>query len=100
MAELIVTRLDPVSGEWEHNHAEGKTGTREEGERWLADLRAGKVPEGRFCKWDKITEITDNWVEVQNFHYGPYAGTEAGKLLHSIQKARLSVIFVLNNVLS
>ncbi|MDQ1328480.1 MAG: hypothetical protein QG641_1765 [Candidatus Poribacteria bacterium] len=47
MSELIVTRLDPVSGEWEHNHAEGKIGTKEEGEQWLDDLRSGKTHEGK-----------------------------------------------------
>jgi len=93
MAELIVVRLDPVSGEWEHNHAEGKTGTREEGEQWLADLRAGNVPEGKFCEWDEIVEITDEWIEVRNFRFGPYGGPDAGKLIHSLQRARLTVSF-------
>ena len=91
MAELIVIRLDPVSGEWEHNHAEGPTGTREEGERWLADIRAGKVPDGKFCKWDEVIENTDEWIEVSNFRFGPYAGPDAGKLLHSLQRARITV---------
>jgi len=91
MAELIVIRLDPISGEWEHNHAEGPTGTQEEGERWLADLREGKAPEGKFCEWDEIVEITDEWIEVRNFRFGPYAGPEAGKLLRSLQRARLTV---------
>ena len=91
MAELIVTRLDPVSGEWEHNHAEGRTGTSEEGEKWLADLREGKAPEGKFCEWEEVNEVTDDWVEVVNFRFGPYDGPDAGKLLHTLQKARLSV---------
>lgn len=91
MAELIVIRLDPISGEWEHNHAEGPTGTREEGERWLAHLREGKVPEGRFCEWDEVAEITDDWVEVRNLRFGPYAGPDARKLLHSLRRARLKV---------
>lgn len=93
MAELIVIRLDPVLGEWEHNHAEGSTGTREEGERWLAALREGKVPEGKFCKWDEAVDITDEWIEVRNFRFGPYAGPESGKLIHSLQRARLTVSF-------
>ena len=93
MAELIVIRLDPVSGKWEHNHAEGTTGTREEGERWLADIREGKVPEGKFCEWDEIVEITDEWIEVLNLRFGPYAGPDAGKLIHSLQRARLTVSF-------
>jgi hypothetical protein len=91
MSELIVTRLDPVSGEWEHNHAEGKIGTKEEGEQWLIDLRSGKTPEGKFCKWDKVIEVTDELIEVQNFRFGPYTGPQAGQLLHLIQKARLSI---------
>ena len=91
MAELIVIRLDPVSGKWEHNHAEGPTGTREEGEQWVADLREGRAPDGKFCEWDEVAEITDEWVEVRNFRFGPYAGPEAGKLLHSLQTARLAV---------
>ena len=91
MAEVIVIRLDPVSGKWEHNHAEGPTGTREEGEQWLADLREGKAPDSKFCKWDETVEITDEWVEVRNFRFGPYAGPEAGKLLHTLQTARLTV---------
>ena len=57
MSELIVIRLDPVSGEWEHNHAEGPTGTQEEGEQWLAAIREGKVPEGKFCEWDEVIEL-------------------------------------------
>jgi hypothetical protein len=93
VANLIITRLDPVSGEWEHNHAEGKIGTKEEGEKWLADLRSGKVPEGKSCKWDKVIEITDEWIEVQNFRFGPYVGPQASQLLHLIQKARLSINF-------
>ena len=93
MAEMIVTRLDPVTGEWEHNHAEGKTGSKEDGENWLLDLRTGKIPEGKFCKWDKVIEVSDEWVEVQNFRFGPYSGPQAGQLLHSLQKARLSVVF-------
>ena len=93
MAELIVIRLDPISGEWEHNHAEGPTGSREEGERWLADLHNGKVPEGKFCEWDEVVESTDEWIEVSNFRFGPYAGPEAEKLLHSLKRARLSVSF-------
>lgn len=93
MAELIVTRLDPVSEKWEHNHAEGKTGSKEEGEKWLADLRSDKVPEGKFCKWDKIIETNDEWIEISNFQYGPYSGPQAGQLLYSIQKARLSINF-------
>ena len=93
MAELIVIRLDPISGEWEHNHAEGPTGTRKEGEQWLADLREGKVPEGRFCEWDKVVEITDEWIEVRNFRFGSYAGPEAGNLRHSLKRARLTVSF-------
>jgi len=92
MAELIVTRLDPVSGEWEHNHAEGETGSQEQGEKWMQALKAGKVPEGKSCKWEKVTEVADNWIDVQNFKFGPYGGTDAGKFLYSIQKARLSVI--------
>ena len=91
MAELIVIRLDPVSGEWEHNHAEGKTGTREEGERWLADLNERKVPEGKFCEWDEVVEVTGDYIEVTNFRFGPYAGPDAGKLLHSLKRARLTV---------
>ena len=91
MAELIVIRLDPVSGKWEHNHAEGPTGTREEGEQWLADLREGKPPDGKSCEWDETVEITDEGVEVSNFRFGPYAGPDAGKLLHSLQTARLTV---------
>lgn len=93
MAELIVTRLDPVSGEWEHNHAEGKTGSNEEAKRWLTDLLNGKVPEGKLFKWDKILEIKDDYIEVQNLRFGPYSGPDAGKLLHSIQRARISIIF-------
>ena len=91
MAELIVIRLDPVTGEWEHNHAEGPTGTREEGEKWLAALREGKIPEGKFCKWDEVVEISDEWTEVANFQFGPYGGPDAGKLLHSLKRARLTV---------
>ena len=91
MAELIVTRLDPVSGEWEHNHADGPTGTREEGEQWLAALREGKAPEGKFCEWEEVVDVTDEWIEVSNFRFGPYAGPDAGKLLHSLKRARLSV---------
>ncbi len=91
MAELIVTRLDPVSGEWEHNHAEGPTGTREDGEKWLVDLKEGKVPEGKSFKWDEVVEITDKWTEISNLRFGPYAGPNAGKLLHSLKRARLSV---------
>ena len=91
MAELIVIRLDPLSGEWEHNHAEGSTGTREEGEQWLAALREGKVPEGKSCEWDEVIEITDEWTEVSNLRFGPYAGLDAGKRLHSIKRARLTV---------
>ena len=93
MAELIVIRLDPVSGEWEHNHAEGETGSKEDGEKWLSDIRSGKTPEGKFCKWGKIVEITDDWVEVENFRFGPYSDPQAGQLLYSLQRARLSVIF-------
>ncbi len=92
MAELIVTRLDPVSGEWEHNHAEGETGSEEEGKKWLTDLLNGKVPEGKSFRWDKIVEIKDNYIEVQNLRFGPYGGPDAGKLLYSIQRARISVI--------
>lgn len=91
MAEMIITRLDPVSEKWEHNHAEGKTGSKQEGEKWLADLRLGKVPEGKFCKWDKVSEIHDDWIEVINFQYGPYSGPQAGQLLYTIQRARISV---------
>lgn len=91
MAELIVTRLDPVSGKWEHNHAEGKSGAKEEGEKWLADIRSEKVPEGKFCKWERILNITDEYIEVQNFQFGPYGGPDAGKLLHSLKQARLNV---------
>ncbi len=91
MAELIVTRLDPVSGKWEHNHAEGKTGTKEEGEKWLDSLKEGKVPEGKFCKWEKVLQTTDEYIEVQNFQFGPYAGPDAGKLIHSLKQARLNV---------
>jgi hypothetical protein len=91
MAELIVIRLDPVSGEWEHNHAEGKTGTKEEGEKWWAALKEGKTPEGKFCRWDEIAEITDDWIEVTNLQFGPYAGPDAGKLIHTLKKARLTV---------
>ena len=91
MSELIVTRLDTVSGEWEHNHAEGEIGTKEEGEQWLVNLRSGKAPEGKCCKWDKVIEVTDEWIEVQNFRFGPYTGPQAGQLLHLIQKARLSI---------
>ena len=91
MAELIVTRLDPVSGEWEHNHAEGQTGTREEGEKWLVELKEGKVPEGKSFKWDEVVEITDEWTEVNNLRFGPSAGPNEGKLLHSLKRARLSV---------
>lgn len=90
MAELIVIRLDPVSGEWEHNHAEGETGTQAEGEQWLAALREGKIPGGKFCEWDEVVEITDEWTEVRNLRFGPYAGPDAGKLLHSLKKARLT----------
>jgi len=93
MPEMIVTRLDPVSEEWEHNHAEGNTGTKEEGEQWLTDLHSGKVPEGKSCKWDKVIEVTDEWIGVQNFRFGPYTGPQAGQLPHLIQKARLSVSF-------
>ena len=92
MAEIIVTRLDPVTGKWEHNHAEGKTGSDEEGKRWLADLLSGKVPEGKLFRWDKIIEIKDDYIEVQNLQFGPYSGPDAGKLLYSIQRARISVI--------
>ena len=91
MAELIVIRLDPVSGEWEHNHSEGPTGTREEGEKWLAALKEGKVPEGKSCEWDEVVEITDEWTEVSNLRFGPYDGPDAGKLLHSLKRARLTV---------
>ena len=91
MAQLMVIRLDPISHEWLHNHAEGKTGTREEGEQWWVDLREGKVPGGKFCEWDEVVEITDEWVEVSNFRFGPYGGPDAGKLLHSLQRARLTV---------
>ena len=91
MAELIVIRLDPVSGEWEHNHAEGPTGKQEEGEKWLAALREGKVPEGKFCEWEEVVEVTDEWTEVSNLQFGPYAGPDAGKLLHSLKRARLFV---------
>ena len=93
MAELMVIRLDPKSGEWEHNHAEGKTGTREEGEQWWADLRQGKVPEGKFCEWDEVVAVTDDYIEVSNFRFGPYAGPDAGKLVHSLKRARLTVGF-------
>ena len=93
MAELIVIRLDPVSGKWVHNHAEGKTGTKEEGEKWLAALREGKAPEGKSCEWDEVTEITDEWTEVTNFRFGPHGGPDAGKLIHSLKKARLTVQF-------
>ena len=92
MAEFIVIRLDPVSGEWEHNHAEGKTGTQEEGEKWWAALREGRVPEGRFCEWDEVVEVTDDYIEVTNFRFGPYAGPDAGKLIHSLKRARLTVV--------
>lgn len=91
MAELIVIRLDPVTGEWEHNHSEGTTGTQEEGKKWLAAIREGKVPEGKFCKWDEVLEVTDEWIEVANFQFGPYGGPDANKLLHSLKKARLIV---------
>ncbi len=91
MAELIVTRLDPLTGEWEHNHAEGRTGTPEEGQKWLTALCEGKVPEGRFCEWEEVIEITDEWTEVSNFRFGPYAGPDAEKLLHSLKRARLTV---------
>jgi len=93
MAEVIITRLDPVTGEWEHNHAEGKSGSKEDGEKWLSDIHLGKVPDGKFCKWDKIIEISNEYIEVQSFRFGPYSGPQAGQLLHSIQRARLSVIF-------
>ena len=93
MTEMIVTRLDPVSGKWEHNHAEGQIGSNEDGKKWLSDMRSGKAPEGKFCKWDKVIDVTDEWVEVENFRFGPYSGPEAGQLLHSLQRARLSVIF-------
>ncbi|MFC1712976.1 hypothetical protein ACFL6S_04865 [Candidatus Poribacteria bacterium] len=91
MAELIVTRLDPISDEWEHNHSEGPTGTQEEGAQWLAALREGKVPEGKSCQWEEVVEITDEWTEVSNLRFGPYAGPDAGKLLHSLKRARLTV---------
>ena len=91
MSELIVIRLDPLSGEWEHNHSEGPTGTREEGEQWLAALQEGKVPEGKSCEWDEVLEITDEWTEVSNLRFGPYAGPDAGKLLHSLKRSRLTV---------
>ena len=91
MAELIVIRLDPVSGEWEHNHADGPTGTREEGEQWLAALHEGKTPEGKFCEWEEVIDTTDEWIEVSNFRFGPYAGPDAGKLLHLLKRARLIV---------
>lgn len=94
MAELIVTRLDPVSGEWEHNHAEGKSGTKEEGERWLAALHKGEFLEGKFCRWDEVLQITDKYVEVRNFQFGPYGGPDAGKLIHSLKQARLNVSFL------
>jgi len=93
MAELIVTRLDPVSGQWEHNHAEGDTGSREQGEKWLKELREGKIPEGKSFKWNKILKVTEDWVEVENLQFGPYGGPDAGKLIYSIQKARISVNF-------
>ena len=91
MAELIVTRLDPVSGEWEHNHAEGPTGTREDGEKWLVDLKEGRAPEGKSFKWEEVVEITDDWTEVSKLRFGTYAGPDAGKLVHSLKRARLSV---------
>ena len=94
MAELIVIRLDPLTGEWEHNHAEGPTGTPEEGQKWLADLRDGKVPEGKFCEWEEVIGITDEWTEVSNFRFGPYAGPDARKLLHSLKSVRLTVSLV------
>ena len=88
---MIVTRLDPVTGKWEHNHSEGNTGTREEGLQWLAALRAGKVPEGKNCEWDEVLDVADDWIEVANFRFGPYAGPDAGNLLHSFKRVRLSV---------
>ncbi|MBD3184862.1 hypothetical protein GF312_21445 [Candidatus Poribacteria bacterium] len=93
MAELIVTRLDPVTNQWEHNHAEGKTGTKEEGEKWLSSLKDGEIPEGKRFEWDEVIDINDKWVEVSNLHFGPYEGPDAGKLIHSLKKARLTVAF-------
>jgi len=93
MAELIVIRLDPVSGKWEHNHAEGVSGTKEDGELWLASLKEGRVPQGKFCKWDEVLQVTDDYIEVQNLQFGPYKGPDAGKLQNTLQRARLLVKF-------
>lgn len=93
MAELLVARFDSGSNRWEHNHAEGETGTEDDGKAWLEFLKLGEVPKGKFCKWDKVLSVTDDWIEVENFRYGPYKGPDAGKLIHMIPRARLSVRF-------